>query len=411
MKLRTLMIRLLPLLFLAFSEGFSQLQWYWKDDTWIIAPAYSPSVLKLDAERWIRGYHCWYAVSSSGGWDIYHTFSTDGVNWLAPWPDTSPALRRGSPGDFDAQWAIDPRVFVIDSQLVMYYAGYDGSRWQTGVAFSADGIRWNKYPGNPVLRTGPGWDGIVAAPCQVIENLPGSTKRFTMYYTGFDGAVYRIGIAYSDDGLTWKKRGNNPVLDAGPPGAWDQYGASANALIIDRGVYYLFYQATKPSPLGVATSTDGVTWTKFHHNPILQPPFEGSSLGFGSLLLENGLLHYRFSLEYPSWGICYAVSPWNPDVITGVTDAASLPTIALLEPYPNPFNPSTTIRYELPEPRDVRLSVYDMIGREVSVLVNERMDAGVHEVRFDGSGLASGVYLARLIAGGFAQTRKLLLLQ
>ena len=59
----------------------------------------------------------------------------------------------------------------------------------------------------------------------------------------------------------------------------------------------------------------------------------------------------------------------------------------------------------------VKLSVYDVLGREVSVLVNERRDAGIHEVQFDASDLSSGVYLYRLTADNFAQTRKLLLLQ
>ena len=57
------------------------------------------------------------------------------------------------------------------------------------------------------------------------------------------------------------------------------------------------------------------------------------------------------------------------------------------------------------------LSVYDLLGREVSILVNERRDAGVHEVKFDGSSLASGVYFYRLQAGDFTQTKRLLLLR
>jgi hypothetical protein len=82
----------------------------------------------------------------------------------------------------------------------------------------------------------------------------------------------------------------------------------------------------------------------------------------------------------------------------------------LYQNYPNPFNPSTTIKYELPKPSVVRLNVYDMLGREVSVLVNERREAGVYEVKFDGSTLASGVYFYRLQAGNFVQTHKLSLL-
>lgn len=83
----------------------------------------------------------------------------------------------------------------------------------------------------------------------------------------------------------------------------------------------------------------------------------------------------------------------------------------LSQNYPNPFNPSTTITYEVPRSSDVTLSVYDMLGREVSVLVNEKREAGVHEVKFDGSNLASGVYLYRLQAGSFVETRKLILLR
>ena len=79
--------------------------------------------------------------------------------------------------------------------------------------------------------------------------------------------------------------------------------------------------------------------------------------------------------------------------------------------YPNPFNPSTTTKYELPRASVVRLSVFDMLGAEVSVLVNEKRDAGVHEVKFDGSTLASGVYFYRLKAEDYVATNKLVLMK
>jgi hypothetical protein len=79
--------------------------------------------------------------------------------------------------------------------------------------------------------------------------------------------------------------------------------------------------------------------------------------------------------------------------------------------YPNPFNPNTTIKYELPISSLVTLNVFDILGHEVSVLVDERREAGVHEVKFDGTYLASGVYFCRLQAGDFVQSRKLLLLR
>jgi hypothetical protein len=100
-------------------------------------------------------------------------------------------------------------------------------------------------------------------------------------------------------------------------------------------------------------------------------------------------------------------------MITSVTlPSAEPPTQWSLEQnYPNPFNPSTTIKYELPRASQVTLSVFDILGREVSVLVNERKNAGSHEVKFDGSALASGVYFYRIHAGDYVATKKLLLMK
>ncbi len=93
-------------------------------------------------------------------------------------------------------------------------------------------------------------------------------------------------------------------------------------------------------------------------------------------------------------------------------DEESIPAqFALEQNYPNPFNPSTTIKFGLPTASQVTLSVYDILGREVSVLVNEKKAAGSYKVRFDASGLASGMYLCWLKAENFVQTRKLLLLK
>ncbi len=86
-------------------------------------------------------------------------------------------------------------------------------------------------------------------------------------------------------------------------------------------------------------------------------------------------------------------------------------TYELLPNYPNPFNPTTVITYRLPVVSEVKLVVYDLLGREEAVLVNERQNAGSHEVKFDAAGLSSGVYFYRLQAGSFAETRKLLLLR
>ncbi len=79
--------------------------------------------------------------------------------------------------------------------------------------------------------------------------------------------------------------------------------------------------------------------------------------------------------------------------------------------YPNPFNPSTVIRYALPSKARANLTVFNSLGQVVKELVNENEEAGYHEVRFDGTGLASGVYFYRLQAGSFVETKKLTLLK
>jgi hypothetical protein len=96
--------------------------------------------------------------------------------------------------------------------------------------------------------------------------------------------------------------------------------------------------------------------------------------------------------------------------LVGTAVEAGMPTeFELGQNYPNPFNPSTTISYALPQRSHVTLTVFNTLGQLVATLVNSEMGAGDHEVRFDAAGLASGVYLYRLQAGGFVETRKLLL--
>jgi hypothetical protein len=129
---------------------------------------------------------------------------------------------------------------------------------------------------------------------------------------------------------------------------------------------------------------------------------------------REGILSYSYLNNDNSWQNMYNWTytwigdQWTTDV---QRDEAVPRTFELSQNYPNPFNPSTVVRFQLPVISNVRLVVYDILGREVAMLVNERKAAGSYEVQFDGAGLASGVYFYRLQADEFVQTRKLLLLK
>jgi len=105
---------------------------------------------------------------------------------------------------------------------------------------------------------------------------------------------------------------------------------------------------------------------------------------------------------------------WN--IVTGIeddeTEELQSPTqFELAQNYPNPFNPSTTIQYSIKERASVELVLYDILGRQVVVLVNEEQDVGYYKVNFNAKSLASGIYFYRIQAGSFVETKKMVLLK
>ena len=83
----------------------------------------------------------------------------------------------------------------------------------------------------------------------------------------------------------------------------------------------------------------------------------------------------------------------------------------LSQNYPNPFNPSTKIKYQIATSNPVSLKVYDVLGNEVTTLVNEIQSAGNYEVTFDASSLSSGTYFYKLQTGSFVETKKMILMK
>ena len=118
----------------------------------------------------------------------------------------------------------------------------------------------------------------------------------------------------------------------------------------------------------------------------------------------------RFAIDISSDGYTF----WRDstfNVVVGVESAhPTIPGYSLKQNFPNPFNPSTSIQIPNPKTDFVTLEIFDLLGRKVATLVNEKLKAGLHTI-WNAVGLASGVYLYRLQAGDYMETKKLILLR
>lgn len=107
----------------------------------------------------------------------------------------------------------------------------------------------------------------------------------------------------------------------------------------------------------------------------------------------------------------FKVTPRKVSVVDVPNENISPASFNLSQNYPNPFNPATKITYSIPNESQVNLKIYDVMGREVAVLVNGRQQAGTYEVNFNAASLASGTYFYKLTAGDFVSVKKMILLK
>jgi len=139
--------------------------------------------------------------------------------------------------------------------------------------------------------------------------------------------------------------------------------------------------------------------------------------------VNNSTGNNPFTLTAPAPGI-YTVNAGfkNPNrrwdsvmvdiSVTDIGENASIPILyKLYDNYPNPFNPSTTLRYYLPEASLISIKIYDTVGKNVAVLVNEVKTAGTHQIEFNAVGLSSGIYYYSIQVGTFSETKKMILMK
>ena len=233
---------------------------------------------------------------------------------------------------------------------------------------------------------------------RVVGTVADSTRRWGMHWS-----VFRVSaMVAGDPGLFSKPDSGYSVDNTAPasPNMWPVTSAHGEVdvrwdapqdadlmdYVVERSVDTSDPEATEV--VGTANSTS-------FHDPA--PPAPS--------------VYYRVfardSAGNPSVG-----APWVEGIIMSVADDSEIPQVYTLhQNYPNPFNPSTTIRYGLPSRSHVMLTVFNILGQQIATLVEGEREAGYHEVQFDASGLASGVYLYRLTAGTFVEARKFVLVR
>jgi predicted GH43/DUF377 family glycosyl hydrolase len=186
----------------------------------------------------------------------------------------APVLSRGAAGAFDSHDALNPSVVRRDGSLYNFYSGWDGAIWRTGLATSRDGIDWQKQ-GVVLEPDASTWEGKYIAGNGSALLVDG---QFWYWFVGGPKDVPKLGLARSPDGRRFTKE-RNPVLEPGPRGSWDERGV-ADPYVIRKGAYfYLFYlgqDRARRQRLGVARSTDGIRFEKLRTNPILEIGEDGN---------------------------------------------------------------------------------------------------------------------------------------
>jgi len=215
-------------------------------------------------------YKMWFGGRNVGlPIQIGYATSQDGVVWDEL---TEPVLTVGSGDDFDAQ---DLKAFSVlhdDNEYKMYYTATNSeSTPRVGLATSPDGIVWTKYDQNPILDLGqPGsWNESKALNASVI-------KRDDTYFMWFSGRNENmeigIGLAYSIDGISWTVEPQNPVFMMDPSIDWESNYPTFPAVIErEDGSFLMAYMGFDGlyRQVGIAYSPDGIQWTRYPGNPVI----------------------------------------------------------------------------------------------------------------------------------------------
>jgi len=300
------------------------------------------------------------------------------------------------------------RQYGINGEVFFFYEGMGAAN-----DYLADTLRTYFYDKPAIL---PFREGLRRRPPGTIVN---ETDASAQRSTGWQAVI-----------PTQTPRGYRGVSLRADAGSNAEISYNMN---VEHDAWYNVYAYVPYDQVNASVATESAVYTVYYNNgadslttTIDQSEFRNRGwMHIGNVYLEEGAQEVvRIRAADATGGVVFADATMllidrkkSPNVEipvpTSIEDSENeLPTTRTLLPaYPNPFNPTTILRFELNTPQPVRLSVYDLLGREIAVLVDQLMPAGLHQSRFDATGLSSGVYITRLQAGNQVQTGKLMLIK
>ena len=403
-------------------------------------------------------------VSSTEGWissgkgDLLHTTDA-GVNWMVVTPFPNDTVLNSSDPAVSMSWvnqthgweinSIGPE-YGISNGVVIHQTTDGGNNWQKKVLSTVQGDFGFKIQFVDInngwllifnfstqiatfLKTTDGGNNWVPFNGSGIFYFVDANNGWSYYGSGLNGTEppYKI-LRTTNGGIDWTEQfvdstagGYNAIQFTNVNNGWVVGDAGKVLKTTDGGTNWNFVTNSGINPNDrskavffidannwwistkneldygtVQHTTDGGTSWTTQETPLQNPHGGNSIFSIYFVDAQNGWL------TASNGKICHYTGT------TGVEENNNITTEFLLtQNYPNPFNPSTTIEFTLPKTEYVELKVYNIVGKEVSTLVSNKLNRGNHTYTFDGKNLASGVYYYQLLAGDYREVKKMILLR
>jgi len=394
---------------------------------------------------WWEVFYSVHFVNEDKGWavgvysgdgpphGIMYKTTDGGINWILQNPGIYPGLWSSIFFiNIDTGWVVGGGGFggnkiakTTDSGETWLIQLSDVNGWLSDVHFINENTGWTVGYGGSIFKTTDGGENWINQPSGVTNIL--YSVQFEKQSTGWAVGEYGSILNTSDGGENWINQPSGTTNDLYSVNFANE---SAGWVVGESGTILKTKNGGDPIPVELTSFTASaqfgyveLKWTTATELNNLGFEIQRSTVtsefvtigfveGNGTTTEEH---YYGFKDKDVSGFLRYRLKQIDYDGAFGYSneieaDAAPL-SFSLEQNYPNPFNPITTIKFNLPEKEFVSLKVYDVIGKETAILLNEEKPAGSHSIEFNASKLASGTYIYKLQAGSNVEVQKMLLLK